>query len=62
MLEKYPDTLQIEDVCEILNISPNTAYTLLRTHKLAGFKCGKSWLIPKQTLIYFITNNAQYPD
>lgn len=58
MLEHYSDTLQIDDVCEVLNISPNTAYTLLRTHELAGFKCGKSWLIPKDSLKSFILNRT----
>ncbi len=58
MLEHYPDTLQLEEVCEILRISPNTAYTFLRNHELAGFKCGKSWLVPKESLIQFITSHA----
>ena len=61
MLNNYPDTLQVEDVCNILNISPNTAYNFLRSHELHGFKCGKSWLIPKQAVIDFIQKNAEKP-
>lgn len=60
MLEIYSDTLQLKDVCEILHISPNTAYNLLRSHKLSGFKCGKSWLIPKDSIIQFIQGNLTF--
>ena len=60
MLETYPDTLQLEDVCEILHISPNTTYNLLRSHQLSGFKCGKSWLIPKDSVIQFIQQNLNF--
>lgn len=58
MLDNYPDTLQVDDICEILKISPNTAYSFLRSHELHGFKCGKNWLIPKEAVISFIQKNA----
>lgn len=59
MLNNYPDTLQIDDICEILKVSPNTAYSFLRSHELRGFKCGKNWLIPKESLIEFIKKNTE---
>lgn len=54
MLENTSDLLTTDDICETLNISPSTAYNLLRTGTLAGFKCGKGWLTTRDALIDYI--------
>ncbi len=58
MFETYPDILKLEDICEILNISPNTAYLLLRSHEISGFKCGKNWLVTKSALMEYVTRRT----
>jgi excisionase family DNA binding protein len=46
MLEKYHDILTVADVQEILFVSRNTAYNLLRSGQLHSFKVGNNWRIP----------------
>lgn len=41
------ELLSIEQLCERLFISPTTAYRLLQTGEIKGFKLG-TWKIPKQ--------------
>lgn len=50
MFETYDDILTVPEVSEILKIGTTQTYRLLRTKKLAGFKEGKDWKIPKQSL------------
>ena len=54
MLNNYPDILFVTDICELLNISPNTACSLFRSGSLPGFKIGKAWCTTKVTLINYI--------
>ncbi|MDR2023093.1 MAG: helix-turn-helix domain-containing protein [Hungatella sp.] len=48
----------LEDVCEILSIGKNTAYSLLNTKELQGFKIGHVWKIPKSSLESYITERC----
>lgn len=54
MLEHTSDLLTTEEICEILNISPSTAYNLLRSGEISGFKCGKGWLTTRDALVAYI--------
>ena len=38
--------LEIQDLCNMLNIGKNTAYGLLTSGELDGFKIGSVWKIP----------------
>ena len=50
MFESYDDILTVEEVAEILKIGMTQAYRIIRTGQLKGYKEGKDWKIPKQSL------------
>jgi hypothetical protein len=58
-LNHYGELLDISDVMEILGIGKNSAYSLLRSGEIKGFRLTRKWKIPKQSLIDFI--NSQNP-
>lgn len=55
LLEHYNDILTLDEMCEILNIGKNTAYRLLNSKEVNGFKIGHTWKIPKTFLEEYIT-------
>lgn len=50
MLEEYRDLLTVEDLCEILMIGKNSAYTLLGKGAIPAFRIGRCWKIPKEAV------------
>ena len=54
MFKNFPDLLNIEDMCEILNISTKTGYKLLKENKISGLKVGRSYRIPKANLFSYL--------
>lgn len=54
MFDEYNDILTIEEMCEILMIGRNAAYTLLNSGTLKAFRIGKVWKIPKKSLENYI--------
>lgn len=55
MLENYGELITLDQLQEILSISRNTAYELLRTKKIKAIKIGKLWRIPKKSIEDYIT-------
>lgn len=51
MLESYPDILSTKETCEILQISPNTLYRLIKTCELPARKIGGKYKIRKDKLL-----------
>ena len=47
MLRKYPDVMNIEQMCDALRISTKTGYKLLHEGKIPAMKIGRSYLIPR---------------
>lgn len=58
MLGSYDDILTLDDVCKILYIGKNTAYRLLSSGELKGFKIGRVWKIPKENLEFYISKHC----
>ena len=54
MLEKYNDVLSVDQMCEILHIGRNTAYTLLKTNRIRNIRVGTKYIIPKKSVIDFL--------
>ena len=52
-LEQYA-VLTPQDVMDILDIGKNTAYALLNSGKLRGFRVGRSWRITVEALEEFM--------
>ena len=50
MLRKYPDVMNIEQMCDALRISTKTGYKLLHEGKIPAMKIGRSYRIPKAHL------------
>lgn len=57
-LERYT-VLTPRDVMDILGIGKNTAYALLNTGKLRGFRVGRDWRITAEALEEFMLNTDQ---
>ena len=52
------DILLVDDLMELLCIGRNTAYRLLNSGELKGFRIGHSWRIPKEAVAEYITRKC----
>lgn len=57
MFQDYDDVLTTEEACEALKIGYNTLYSLLNKGTLKGYRCGRTWRIPKISIESFILGN-----
>ena len=57
-LEQYT-VLTPRDVMDILDIGKNTAYALLNSGRLQGFRVGRSWRIAAEAMEAFMLNTDQ---
>lgn len=57
MFNDYNDMLTIDEVCEMLRIGRTKAYSMLRANRIQGFKDGRLWMIPKNSVIEYIQNS-----
>ena len=57
MKSKDLDLMTIREVCERLQISRNTVYSLLKRGDLEGVKVGRMWRIPDKSIWNYITLN-----
>lgn len=60
MLKDYPEILTIQELCEVLNIGKNTAYSLLQAKQIKGFKIGSNWKIPKIAIEDYIRQSSNH--
>ena len=58
MLEQYDDILTVEESCEALRIGRNSLYDLLHSGRLKGYRNGRVWRIPRESVIEFIRTRA----
>jgi excisionase family DNA binding protein len=54
MLKKYPDVLDMKQMCEILRISQKTGYALIKANKIDFLKVGRAYRIPKPFLLNYL--------
>ena len=54
MLNKYKDILTVDELCEVLKIGKNTAYSLLKTGEIKSVKIGRIYKIPKKSVIKYL--------
>lgn len=57
-LEQYT-VLTPQDIMDILNIGKNSAYALLNSGQLRGFRVGRSWRVSVEALEEFMLTSAQ---
>lgn len=60
MLNVYGDILNIDELCEVLLIGKNTAYKLLESGELKGFRFGRTWKISKVAVEDFILKRSGF--
>lgn len=54
MLENYEDVMTVDETAEALRIGKNALYELLLNKRLRGYRNGRVWRIPKESVIAFI--------
>lgn len=54
MFSDYNEILTVTEVMELLYIGKNTAYRLLNSGEIQGFRIGRTWKIPKDALTEYI--------
>lgn len=54
MFSEYSEIITIEELMELLMVGKNVAYSMLKSGEIKGFKIGKKWKIPKQSVEAYI--------
>lgn len=54
MLKRYPDVLDMKQMCEILGISLKTGYSLIQDNQIECLKVGRAYRIPKPFLLSYL--------
>lgn len=58
MLNQYEDIMSVTDVSEALFIGMNRTYELLNEGELKGFRIGRVWKIPKESVREYILSQS----
>ena len=58
MFDEYPDILTTEEVSDLLRAGYNSVYELLNSGKLKGYRNGRVWRIPKESIKKYILDSA----
>lgn len=59
IFKEIKDVLNVEDLCDILDIGLSSAYKLVRENKIKYIKIGRAYKIPKCYLIDFILDYSK---
>jgi len=57
LFRDYPDIVTHSDLCSMMHISKNSAYDLLKSGAIGHLKMGRKYLIPKENIVRYITDN-----
>ncbi|GBG56591.1 excisionase [Sporomusaceae bacterium FL31] len=59
MFSDYPDILTVEELCEMLTIGKNAAYTLLASRQIKAARINnRIWKIPKIAVIEYVLTSS----
>ena len=58
MFDEYPDILTTEAVSDLVRAGYNSVYELLNSGKLKGYRNGRVWRIPKESIKKYILDSA----
>ncbi len=61
MLENFDDFLTVDELCELLKIGQNAAYSLLNGGHIKAFRNGRTWRIPKESVVEFLRGQQNIP-
>lgn len=54
MFDNYKDIVSVDEMCQMLNISVNLAYKLLKENCIQHRKVGRAYRIPKKSIIDYM--------
>lgn len=55
IFREYDDVVTVDDVMKMLHIGKSNVYKLLRDNSIKTIKVGKRFIIPKRSVIEFVT-------
>ena len=55
--DNLPLVLHVKDLAEILSISHNTAYALVRSGQIRSIRTGRTYRIPKDAVIEYLNKS-----
>ena len=55
--DNLPLVLHVKDLAEILSISQNTAYALVRSGQIRSIRTGRTYRIPKDAVIDYLNKS-----
>ena len=58
MGNEIEDLITLDELCEILNIGRNAAYSLLNSHEIKAFRIGGCWKIPRCAVTEYILRKS----
>ena len=58
MFDDYDDLLTVTEAAALLKMSRGNLYPLLATGKLRAYRNGRTWRIPKESIIRFIRESS----
>ena len=58
MFDEYPDIMTVDETTEALRVVYNALYELLSSGKLKGYRNGRVWRIPKESIKKYILDSA----
>lgn len=59
MFENQNEILNIDELCELLDIGKNTAYNLLKSGHIKALKIGVKWKVPVKSVEDYILRKAK---
>ena len=59
MFNNYKDVVTVKELCEMLDIGKNTAYTLLRSNVIKSIHIGRQLRIPKSSVVEFLEKTKE---
>ncbi len=59
MFAQYEDVMTIAELREALQIGSNSAYRLVNQGKIYAFRAGRTWKIPKDSVIRYVYQEIQ---
>ena len=59
MINTSESLITVEELCEELMIGRNAAYSLLSSKQIKGFRIGRIWKIPRESIRQYIKEQSK---
>lgn len=59
IFRRYPDVVTVEQLCKMLHIGKNTAYSLLTSEQIKSVRVGNKYIIPTKWVEEYLKDNCQ---